>query len=130
VGGVAQQGDARNPVPPVANRQRIDRAKNGGGFPVGDERGELRSPPGELRRDPGRRRGGAGEVDAGDPLLRLGERDVGVQDAAGLSVRKEPLARRDGEQGAVADGLGRRALMIDADLPFTGEPKIGVDLRS
>jgi hypothetical protein len=56
----------------------------------------------KLRRDLRRRRGGAGEVDAGDPRLRLGERDVAVQDAVGFSVRKDALADRDGEQGAAA----------------------------
>lgn len=42
MGGVAQQGDARNSVPPVGNRQGIDCAKNGGSFPICDECGELR----------------------------------------------------------------------------------------
>jgi len=110
VGGVAQEGDARDSVLAVANRQGIDWAKDGGGFPVGDECGEFGSPSGELLRDQGRRRGGAGGVDVGDPLLRLGQRDVRVKDAVGLSVREEPLARRDGEQGTAADCRGRRGV--------------------
>ena len=60
-----------------------ERARDRRGLAVGDQRGELRRPAVELRGDPSRRRGGVGEVDAGEPLLRLGQRDVGVQDAAG-----------------------------------------------
>jgi hypothetical protein len=123
VGGVAKEGDARDPVPPVADRQGIDRAKDGGSVTVGDKCGEFRGPSGELRSDLGCHRGGVGGLEAGDPLRRLGESDVGVQDAVGFPVPEDPLARRDGEQGTAADRLGRRGV------PFIGVVQVGLDER-
>ena len=71
----------------------------------------------------GRRSGWAGEVEAGDPVLWLGERDVRVQDAAGLAVREDPLARRDCHQGAGANCFGRRGVAL------VGVVEVGLDER-
>ena len=103
--GVAEQSHAGHALPPMSGRERMDRSGDGVRLAVGDQRGELWRPAVELRRDSSLRRLRVGEVDARDPLLRLGERDVGVQDAVGLAVGEDALAGREGEHGPVADGL-------------------------
>jgi hypothetical protein len=45
VGGVAEESDTRDSVPPVPNGQSVDCAKDGGGFSVGDQCGQFRGPP-------------------------------------------------------------------------------------
>jgi hypothetical protein len=116
VSGVAEQGHAGHPVPAVSDRQGVEHSQCGRGLAVGDQRGELGRPPVELLGDS---RGG--EVDAVEPVLGLGQRHVGVQDAVGFAVRLDPLAGDVGEQRARADRLGRRGV------PLVRVEQVGLD---
>ena len=123
VRGIAEERHAGHAVPAVAVGERVDHARDRRGLAVGDQRGELRRPPVELGRDPGRRGGGVGEVDAGDPLGGAVQLDVGVQDAAGLAVRDDPLARGERVHRAAADRFGGRRV------PFVDVVQVGLDER-
>ncbi len=121
MGGVAEQGDARDPLPAVLVGQRVQDPYDRCGLAVGEQRRELRRPALELLGDPGRCRAGVGEVDGVDPLPFPGQLDVGVQDPAGLPVGGDPLSGSEREQGAAADRLGARGMALVA------VEKIGLD---
>ena len=64
-----------------------------------------RGPAVELLDDPRGHGRGIGEVDAGEPVLRLQQLRVRVQGPAALPVSQDSLARREREQRAGADRL-------------------------
>ena len=64
-----------------------------------------------------------GEVDAGEPVLRLGQRHVGVQDPAGLAVGLDPLAGDEASSRAAADRLAPRGV------PLVGVEQVRLDER-
>ena len=123
VRGIAEERHPGHAVPSVPVRERVDHPRDRRGLAVGDQRGELRRPPVELGRDPGGRGGGVGEVDAGDPLGRAVQLDVGVQDAPRLAVGDDPLPRGEREHRAAADRRGRRRV------PLVGVVQVGLDER-
>ena len=105
--GVAEQRHTGHALPSVSGRERVEHAQDRRVSPSVISAVSVRRPALELGRDPRLRRDRVGEVDAGEPLGRAVQRDIGVQDAARLAVGEDPLSRREGEQGAAADRLGR-----------------------
>ncbi|WP_442929150.1 hypothetical protein [Modestobacter sp. VKM Ac-2983] len=91
MGGIADQGHAGDPLPPVAVRQLMDAAQDRGGVGIGDEGDEGGCPVVELGGDDRLRGVGVGEVDAGEPLQRAVEDDVGVDAVARLAMGEEPV---------------------------------------
>jgi hypothetical protein len=91
----------------MADRESVERAQGRRDLPVGDQRSERRRPSLEFGRDPPRRRDGIGEVDAGEPLGRAVQGDIGVKNGARLTVREDPLPRSERKHGAGANRLGR-----------------------
>ncbi|MFF4730232.1 TetR/AcrR family transcriptional regulator C-terminal domain-containing protein [Streptomyces mirabilis] len=92
----------------------------GCGLAVRDQRGEFPGPAVELLGE-GRSRARVGEVDGGDPLLRLVERHIGVQDAAGLPVGEDgtQLARAPSQSPIlrVFEHLGRHIQTLGVPHP-------------
>ena len=121
VRGVTEERHAGHAVPSVAVRECVDRARDRCGFGVGDKRGKFRCPPVELGRDSGGRRGGVGEVDAGDPPRGAVQLDVRVKDVLRLAVRDDPLSRGERQHRAAADRFGRRGV------PRAGVVQVGLD---
>ncbi|WP_343634023.1 hypothetical protein [Roseateles sp.] len=109
---IAKQRHAGHACPAMRCRQGVDGAEHRCGLAVGDQRGERGVPAVELpghaveRLDPR----SLAVVVAGhrglDPRHGLAQRDVGVDDAVGLAMRKDPASRRHREEGAAADRRG------------------------
>ena len=86
----------------------MDRARHRVSLTVGDERCQLRSPAVEFLGDAGQGSHRVGEVDAGNPVLRLVQRHVRVQRAIGLAVREDAFSRRNRKQRATANRFRAR----------------------
>ena len=90
---IAEEGQAGRTLPAMADRQRMDRTKDGIGFALCDEGGEVRCPPFELFCDMGQARSRIAEVQGVEPVFRLVQGHVGVQRVVGMAVRQNSFAR-------------------------------------
>jgi hypothetical protein len=73
----------------------------------------------EFLGDAGQGRRRVGEIDAGDPVLRLVQRHIRMQHAMGLAVREDAFSRRQRKQRAAADRF-RARLVADIAVKQVG----------
>jgi hypothetical protein len=89
----------------MSDWQRIDWAKQGFGFALCNERGQVRSPSFELLGNSRQADFCVAEVDGVNPILRLVEGYIGVQRTVRIAVRQDALTRRDSHERAAADRI-------------------------
>lgn len=97
VGGVAEQGDPRDPVPPVPDRERVDGPRHERVVRLSDQREQPLVPALEEFQQR-----------VGIEGCGRRHRDVDLQVTTGLAVADEPPAVAGGEHEAAAHQLGRR----------------------
>lgn len=108
MGGVSEQGDARNAVPAVPDRQGVDLAGDERPVRVGDQRPQPLVPAFEVLQETRLGRFDVREVDGAgrDPVGGRAQRGVDVQRAAGGAVGEKAVALGEREHHAVAHDGG------------------------
>lgn len=107
VRGIAEQRDARDAIPAMFDRQRMDGAKHRGSLGVGDERRQRGHPAVELCCDGGQNRRRIGAVETGHPGCGFGQCDIGVQHSTGFAIRRRSSDQQIGGHRRGRRGLGR-----------------------